>query len=292
MHISNFISIVTKSRDEKMNTWQKILLSGVVVLAFFLGLEGLCWVLLPTDIYQGDIGYFWKLRANLDYLVDKPEYKFQLHTNSLGYRDTEIDEQSPKWLFLGCSTTLGWGVEEEETFVELLEAEMSIQAINAGQPGWSTQQALLNIEEFKNIEADVVVIGFGVRDAQWSNREDKDSAPRSWMTQRNIFRWLGSRKSSSTVPQTEQVHRVSVVDFQQNLAQLIAAFPSAKVLVYAFPQVQMAEEYLEAIRSVGGVVVTGFSQEDFFAGDPIHITPQGHTKLRTWFTEYLQNHPL
>ena len=275
-----------------MNTLQKTLLSVVVVFAFFFGLEVVCWVLLPADIYQGDIGYFWKLRPHLEYQVNKLEYQFQLHTNSLGYRDTEIDAQSPTWLFLGCSTTLGWGVEEEETFVELLETKMSIQAINAGQPGWSSKQALLNLDEFKDIKADVVVIGFGVRDAQWSNREDKDSSPRSWMAQRNILRWLASRKPPSIVSQTEQVHRVSVVDFQQNLEQLIAAFPSAKVLVYAFPQVQMEEEYLEVIRSVGGVVVTGFSQEDFFAADPIHLTPQGHEKLRTWFTEYLQNHPL
>ena len=68
---------------------------------------------------------------------------FYVETNSEGMRDSEIDENSDvRVLVLGTSTTFGYGVSREETFVERTESalnerlEEEISVLNAGSPGY------------------------------------------------------------------------------------------------------------------------------------------------------------
>src|SRR5262249_3808860 len=92
-------------------------------------------------------------------------------TNSLGYRNREIGaKQGERILFLGDSITLGLGVNEEYTFVRLVEG-----LARADGPGWETVNAAVNglgtngelavlNETGLSVSPDVVVLGFYLND--------------------------------------------------------------------------------------------------------------------------------
>ena len=269
-----------------MQALRKIFLTLIVTLMFFGIIELIAWGYLSTkpNIYQGDVGYFWSLRPNIAQKVEQEEYSFQLETNELGFRDEKLDESSSeRWLFMGCSTTLGWGVEQEKGFVSLLDRHFDdIDVINGGQPGWTTQQALMGIERFKEVHPARVFIGFGVRDSQLSSREDRDARPSPWILSLNTLKIL--IKMLPKKEQTGDKRRVSESHFERNLRLLKKAFsPQTEVFFYAFPQLERETEYEKIVQNLGGIIPTGFQGGDFFDKDTIHLNQQGNQKLAEWF---------
>lgn len=117
----------------------------------------------PSD----DIIY--TLRPNL-------RVKFQqvpVVTNSFGMRGPEIKLEKPadtiRIAFLGDSFTFGWGVEEDQIFVRVLErllnetigANRRVEILNFGVPGYSTfQEVALYREKVAPFKPDLVVIYF------------------------------------------------------------------------------------------------------------------------------------
>jgi lysophospholipase L1-like esterase len=92
-------------------------------------------------------------------------------TNSLGYRNREIGaKQGERILFLGDSITLGLALNEQYTFVRLVEDlartdGLGWETINAGVDGLGTngELAVLN-ETGLSVSPDVVVLGFYLND--------------------------------------------------------------------------------------------------------------------------------
>ena len=67
-----------------------------------------------------------------------PEYDVRFETNALGLRDDEISETAdgPRVMFIGDSFTSGFGVERGELFVDLVEADLGVDVVNAGVGGY------------------------------------------------------------------------------------------------------------------------------------------------------------
>ena len=269
-----------------MKVLRKLLLTLIVTIVFFAIIEGAAWIYLSTkpDIYQGDLGYLWSLKPNIEHRIEQEEYAFTLKTNSLGFRDKELSEESDseRWLFMGCSTSLGWGVEQEEGFIDTIDKQVAqAELINGGQPGWTTQQGLMEIERFKELKPTHVFIGFGVRDSQFSYREDREARPSPWILSLNIMKTLA--KMAPKKEQKGDKRRVSPEHFERNLKLLEKSFSGAKVHFYSFPQLNRETEYEEIITDLGGKVPTDFYSSDFFEKDTIHLNQRGHQKLAEWF---------
>ncbi len=100
-----------------------------------------------------------------------PNIPLVFKTNSLGYRNPEIGPKKGKrFLFLGDSITFGHGVNEEWTFVRLLEKLARSQgdnweAVNGAVEGLGTngELAVLN-ETGLGLKPDVVVLDFYLND--------------------------------------------------------------------------------------------------------------------------------
>lgn len=96
-----------------------------------------------------------------------------VRTNSCGMRGAEVPYAKAPGVFriavLGDSFTFGWGVEEQEGFVAVLErvlqsyvgGEMKMEVLNFGVPGYSTFQQVAAFEE-KGLDfrPDVVLVFF------------------------------------------------------------------------------------------------------------------------------------
>lgn len=72
----------------------------------------------------------------------------------MGLRDDEESLDAPDIIVLGDSYAMGWGVEQNETFADLLEESTSYKVLNSGISSYGTarQQILLSQLEKQNLK--------------------------------------------------------------------------------------------------------------------------------------------
>lgn len=136
--------------------------------------------------YEWDRFLFYRLRPNLSVpLTDvlappghRERTRWILTTNGKGYRGREAAFGSHAGVYrilcAGDSSTFGWGVESEDAYPSLLEAELRsrrpgvrIEVVNLGVCGYSSFQGRILLErEGLKYEPDLVTISYGSND--WS----------------------------------------------------------------------------------------------------------------------------
>jgi len=154
-----------------------LILFGVFL---FFSLELICRLIVSDKnlsqlesilgVIEEDETLFWRQRPNLNVEFQGVE----VITNSLGYRNKEIDNPSSKDVFriicLGASPTFGWGVEQNQAYPFVLEQKLKvikqpIEVINAGQIGYSTHQGLkLFKTELLNYSPDLITVSYVLND--------------------------------------------------------------------------------------------------------------------------------
>jgi lysophospholipase L1-like esterase len=174
---------------------------------------------LVSDTYRSGGSLGWTARPNLhDYLLRAPtkapswtplwfrraeRAEFSVTTNADGLRTPYGRERSPgahRVMIFGESTIFGWGLSYDETPAALLEAALGEgwQVVNAGQPGYTSEQvwrlAELAIPAYR---PDTVVVFNTWNDqrlAVISDREllpDHEAVARSkWWAKSHLLRWL------------------------------------------------------------------------------------------------------
>ena len=111
------------------------------------------------------LGY--KLKANVTAVHKTTEFNTIVHTNSEGYRSSEmIYEKGDKTriLFLGDSMTYGWGVNTEERFSDIVAKNLDLEMLNTGVPGYkvSNMDAYYETEGYK-YHSDIVLLAYNLR---------------------------------------------------------------------------------------------------------------------------------
>jgi lysophospholipase L1-like esterase len=148
-------------------------LASATVLILFLAAETVSRIAYrPENLgsvicFDSTLG--WRLQANvscrsvdhqrrLDYLIE---------TNSLGLRETEVPLEKPagqrRILLIGDSVTFGTGVDASWRFSDFMQRALGdkVKVINAGVPGWGTDQELLFYETTAcKLEPDIVILTF------------------------------------------------------------------------------------------------------------------------------------
>jgi lysophospholipase L1-like esterase len=163
------------------------------VLLFMAGAEiALRAVGWPTVDPQARFAHkeiYWKTDPNLR--AEPTPHKelgvsFPLTTNADGLRAPLHEAARTPGVFrvmtLGCSTTFGWGVADDESYPARLEAILQakgqqVEVINAGQPGYTSFQGLwLWRELLHRYKPDLVLIGYIVQDARKAAYSDLSQA--------------------------------------------------------------------------------------------------------------------
>ncbi len=148
---------------------KKIFLSPpAILIVFFLTLEVLSsfWLAMNANsldktrkIVLPDEALGWRQAWNID--TEFIGKKFT--TDQRGFRKSVTNENAPKILFLGPSSTAGWGVSNDETYPSFMGK--NYQVLNAGQIGFSSfQGSRLYRNELAGEQFDVVVIAYGIND--------------------------------------------------------------------------------------------------------------------------------
>ena len=150
-----------------------ILLAVSVTLAYGFG-EILVRIWMPQPMlprYVTDASY--GVRKNMPDVIiwhSSPDYRVNVRTNSHGVRsDRDIPYQKPvgtsRIVGLGDSFTLGYEVEQEDTFLYQMETNLKergferVEVINLGVSGFGTSEELITLrEEGMRYEPDLVIL--------------------------------------------------------------------------------------------------------------------------------------
>jgi len=99
-----------------------------------------------------------------------------VRTNEFGFRGPPIPEKAPpdvaRIAFVGDSTTMGWGVAEQETFAHQVIARLrqqgrKVDGFNEGVGNWNTTQELTNFRDVgMKMKPDIVVLTYFINDAE------------------------------------------------------------------------------------------------------------------------------
>lgn len=161
---------------EKPLRWKRLVQNLLLSLGVFILCAGAFEIALrfsgygKLEIYEPDPALFWKLKPNQD-CYTKIGHK-PVHINSHGTRGREFSDQKPadtlRVLCLGDSRTFGWGLSQEETYCDILEALLQkqenqhkrVEVINAGVNAWSYPQMLVYYRETAaRYRPDLVILG-------------------------------------------------------------------------------------------------------------------------------------
>ena len=183
-------------------TQKKKLIWGIgVALGFFLAIESAtrlvgvakCGPVIPDpgnwEEMLGDRKRLWTMRPN--YTIPSPVGP-PTRINAVGLRDSLLPEGAGgplkgsneiRVLTVGDSSVYGWGVPSGQTYQELLEKLLSehdparsFEVINAGVPGYSSEQTLRLLEEVGwSYQPDVLVISSLFSDANFDHFQDREA---------------------------------------------------------------------------------------------------------------------
>ncbi|MBU0753602.1 MAG: SGNH/GDSL hydrolase family protein, partial [Planctomycetes bacterium] len=161
---------------------------AIFLLVFLLVLEGGLRLMgkgPKTTINEFHPKMGWVKTPNTTARHHTSEFDITYKINALGLRDdANLSKDKPiagekRILCLGDSFTLGYTVDRENLFADLLESKLNregrhdhIEVINAGTEGYSSDQELLWLkEEGLAYHPDIVVMNFYQNDVYWNSQD-------------------------------------------------------------------------------------------------------------------------
>jgi lysophospholipase L1-like esterase len=105
------------------------------------------------------------------------EFSTELRVNSAGFRDDEASLAAPEVVVLGDSYAMGWGVDQHESFPEVLASTLGRTVLNAGISSYGTVRELAALARVDRSRLKVVVIQYNDNDFR-ENRAFLDAGGR------------------------------------------------------------------------------------------------------------------
>ena len=88
------------------------------------------------------------------------EFSTTYQINSFGFRDDERSLQSPEIILLGDSYTMGWGVDQDSSFAQLIEHATGLKTLNAGISSYGTARELLALARLDKSNLKYLIIQY------------------------------------------------------------------------------------------------------------------------------------
>ncbi len=120
--------------------------------------------------YDPVLGWSLDPNSSLVSVDSQRDLRYRIDVNSLGLREREVSLDKPsgrrRVLVLGDSFVFGVGLNAGERFSDVLDRALpeDVEVVNAGVPGWGTDQEMLFYESsLRRLRPDVVVLTFLVQ---------------------------------------------------------------------------------------------------------------------------------
>lgn len=280
-----------------MKTFKEIIISVAILLIGLLLIEVTLRV-IHSDMKNYDIE-MWKYAKELkkkDSLIGHVHRKnknatlqdVEIKLNSMGMRSAEPDPDRKKILFLGSSISLGWGVENDSTYADILEnnlqqADLDYQVLNASVGNYNTYRYVTNfLKNQKEVQPDILVINYFINDVEklspgsdnWFLRNSQLTASLTI-----AYKKILSNRDENLVEYYKNLYNPEKEGFQlmlQSLENLSGYAKSNEVKVYftIIPDIHFLNDYPfafihEKMKDVAQNL--GFEVVDFY--DPLKKIP-------------------
>ncbi len=298
-----------------MKHLKRIVFASITVLLFFGGTEVLLRVLdLPAQDERPTFEHntvYWQTDPGLkDQPMTHKELRatFPVSTDANGFRPpfSEDGPETFRIAAMGCSTTFGWGVADNETYPAQLQAILhergfqNVHVINAGQPGYTSFQGLWLWEQgMDQMDIDLVLAGFVVQDAREVAYSDRSQAmmqgEADFLKQNVLYKWRMYQVLQTTLGAVQtrakehgSTRRVPEAEYLENLRALRAKVQSSGGEIAHFGYPLEVAGYTEAHRRLLRLEaqdkgIPHFDPSETIAarvraGEPLYFAPQdpGH----------------
>jgi len=88
------------------------------------------------------------------------EFANEYRVNRLGVRDDEASLESPEIVVLGDSHAMGWGVEQDETFAQILEQRSGKRVLNAAVSSYGTVREMWMLDRIDTSKMQHLVVQY------------------------------------------------------------------------------------------------------------------------------------
>ena len=297
----------------------KIVLYQILILVISIVIiEGIIRV-INSDMKNYDIE-MWRYSNELkvqdpvlghNHLKDKTSIlqDVEVKLNSKGMRSDEFDDNDKKIIFLGSSISLGWGVEQKDSYPGIIQTKLSSDSINYkvlnGSIGnYNTFRYVNNfLSNQTDIEPKVIVINYFINDAETlpinsSNWLIKNSQlfatltitykklfSKSGFDLKQYYNDLYKNDNQSFLEMKESLNKLSEYSKQRNISILLTVIPDIHFLEdYPFDSIhkkmksiseELGFEYHDLLPSLKGIP---FKKLQIIQGDS-HPNKLGHYKI-------------
>ncbi len=107
-----------------------------------------------------DSNFFYRLRPNNQCTFGNIEFSNQINTNSIGARDDENSLTKPDVICIGDSYTMGWGVNQNESFPAKIEQATGLKVLNAGMSSFGTVREVRKLASLDTSNCKWVVLQY------------------------------------------------------------------------------------------------------------------------------------
>lgn len=233
----------------------------------------------------------------------------EIKLNSEGMRSDEFEINDKKILFLGSSISLGWGVEQKDSYpgiiqTKLLSDSINYKVLNGSIGNYNTFRYVNNfLSNQTHIEPKVIVINYFINDAETlpinsSNWLIKNSQlfatltitykklfSKSGFDLKQYYNNLYKSDNQSFLEMKESLNKLSEYSKQRNIPVLLTVIPDIHFLEdYPFETIhkkmksiteELGFEYHDLLPSLKGIP---FNELQIILGDS-HPNEKGHSKM-------------
>jgi len=121
---------------------------------------------VESNCSEFDPQFFYKLRPSVQCNFSNIEFSTLIETNSVGLRDNENALIGPQVICLGDSYTMGWGVQQQESFPQRLARISGLKVLNAGMSSFGTVRELRKLQTLDTANCQWIVLQYCDNDVE------------------------------------------------------------------------------------------------------------------------------
>jgi len=112
-------------------------------------------------MYDKELGY--TLRPG-SFVFSGREFSNTYYVNSVGVRDNEASLHHPQIIVTGDSVAMGWGVNQEETYAQLIEKKFGATVLNAAVSSYGTAREMMMLARVQTDKLKYLVVQYSGND--------------------------------------------------------------------------------------------------------------------------------
>ncbi|HYJ38726.1 MAG TPA: hypothetical protein VEV87_08920, partial [Chitinophagaceae bacterium] len=125
---------------------------------------------VESNCSEFDPQFFYRLRPSVQCNFSNIEFSTLIETNSLGLRDDEVSLASPDVICLGDSYSMGWGVQQQQSFPQRLERLSGLKVLNASMSSFGTVRELRRFQTLDTANCKWIVLQYCDNDIEETKR--------------------------------------------------------------------------------------------------------------------------